>query len=783
MARTCSVLGRSHDERGLHIQFAGLLLGVIVAVGVLMPVIGDMVEVGPEEFRPLRRELREHHPDECHGMCKSPAYKESYRKIVAAMRAYAATHSDYDALDIRRAGYEAMRRHAVPFLFANSPFAFELGVNGGWVVANAPANHINQLCERFYGEKGLVPKAAHERRNLRVHNGYGIVCGAFVDTGHHEIPYRRILRVGFRGIREEVAAELSKCPVDDSRGRKTLETALYGLDTIHEIQSKFEAAARKKLNAPWEPPQTFFEGLNALWFIREVMGYLESTCCNTLGHPDAWLIGLYRADLAAGRITEAEARRLVAQFMIHADCHHDGFSKVKSYADHEMEIPITLGGCDSEGNVVFNELTRMFLEEHYRCRLVFPKLHMRYSRNSPEEYLKIIAELLMKDHAVFAMFNDDIHIPQFVAMGIPITEARQYTLSGCWDGSVDGWTDADTANYLSTAKILENTIYRTDEMKAEEKILGLQIDPIDEAKNFEEVRDIVYRNFIRFVRGEISDVTRYGRATAMVTPYPVYSMCFEGAPSKRCDVNEGAPFVSPRLMTLAFLANTVDSLNAIRKLCFEDKVVTLSEFLDVVRSNWAGEKGERLRHLAMAAPSWGDNTHESNELEKWWIDRFHDDLDGLTSGAEAPFCVCCWVYREFMFWGERMRATPDGRHDGDYLAQGFSPSEFRCRSAATTVLNAIGSLDHSKLYASNANLTFDKTQINREALVAIFRVCARNGMHLLQPNCNSLEELLDAKLHPERHQDLIVKVCGYAARFITLSPKFQDEVIARHRLK
>lgn len=71
----------------------------------------------------------------------------------------------------------------------------------------------------------------------------------------------------------------------------------------------------------------------------------------------------------------------------------------------------------------------------------------------------------------------------------------------------------------------------------------------------------------------------------------------------------------------------------------------------------------------------------------------------------------------------------------------------------------------------------------RRARHAVFRVFAEKGAHLLQPNCNSVEELLDAQAHPERHQNLMVKVCGFSARFVSLSKRFQDEVIARHRLR
>ena len=68
-------------------------------------------------------------------------------------------------------------------------------------------------------------------------------------------------------------------------------------------------------------------------------------------------------------------------------------------------------------------------------------------------------------------------------------------------------------------------------------------------------------------------------------------------------------------------------------------------------------------------------------------------------------------------------------------------------------------------------------------LETLWRVFAEKGAHLLQPNCNSVEELLDAQAHPERHQNLMVKVCGFSARFVSLSKRFQDEVIARHRLR
>jgi formate C-acetyltransferase len=40
-------------------------------------------------------------------------------------------------------------------------------------------------------------------------------------------------------------------------------------------------------------------------------------------------------------------------------------------------------------------------------------------------------------------------------------------------------------------------------------------------------------------------------------------------------------------------------------------------------------------------------------------------------------------------------------------------------------------------------------------------------------------QLLDARAHPERHPELIVRLYGYSARFVNLTPEMQDEFISR----
>ena len=422
----------------------------------------------------------------------------------------------------------------------------------------------------------------------------------------------------------------------------------------------------------------------------------------------------------------------------------------------------------------------MFLDAHLGCNCVFPKLHCRVGSNSPEPYLRKIASLLLANHAVFTLLNDDRYVKQYMAEGFSAEDARSFIGCGCWNGYIDSVMDVDGANYTSVIRILELAIHKNPEL---EKELRLVIEPLDGAKTFEEVEEIAYRNFIRFFRDVLATYTRYGGVNARVFPHPVYSVCLRGGIESRRDTTEGGVASRPRIMTLGFIGNAIDSLCAIRQLCFIDKTCTLAELLAAVRSNWQGQRGEELRMRALAAPYWGDGGEVATGMMSRWMKRIRIDIDGFLNDQGGPYRLAVYAYREFMYWGQKTKATPDGRRDGDRLAQGFSPSEYRCKEGVTAVMNAIGELPHEALYASNANLTFDRSAMSEALMAAIIRVFAKKGSHMMQPNCNSVEELLDAQLHPERHQDIIVRVCGFSARFVSLSKRWQDEVIERHRLR
>ena len=115
-----------------------------VASGVATGSFAEETDFDPKNYEALRRQLRAYYPDECRGAVKDPLQKQSYEKIKAQMYAWAKANPDYDALDARQASYKAIAKHYVPFLFEESPFYFESGVNGGWS-GNRPALLVKKL--------------------------------------------------------------------------------------------------------------------------------------------------------------------------------------------------------------------------------------------------------------------------------------------------------------------------------------------------------------------------------------------------------------------------------------------------------------------------------------------------------------------------------------------------------------------------------------------------------------------------------------------------------------
>jgi len=510
-----------------------------------------------------------------------------------------------------------------------------------------------------------------------------------------------------------------------------------------------------------------------MWFCRDLMGELDGVSSSHLGRADLILHDLYQNDIESGYMTHEEAYDLVCRFLVHGDCQYDKDSIAKAFSDHELEMGIVLGGYDRDGNDVFNDITRMFIRAHRALGLIFPKLHFRFNQYSCDEYLDDICEDFVNGRSIANLINDDSIIPVLVDAGKSTADARCYVNTGCWGIVVEGMENSARGNYFHLLSALERTIYGDNDICRE---IGVHFNPIDDAESFEEVYQIFYDNMIYVLRERQRLVREHAPLGVKVNPIPMFSVCVDGCIESRRDVLAGGSKYTVNEFALSEMANTVDGLLAIKTLCFDKKLIGLREFLDAVRSNWMGH--EMLRLQLKQCPHYGDESSDSYGLTKRLFDDIYRDTRDLLNEFGTPFMVDLFIFQELRFVAEKIRATPDGRFDGDVVAHAANPTRFHA-DPLPAVLNSITAIDFQKAQSHQITIQPPAGKMDARQISSLIRAMGKLNMKNIQINCVDANVLLDARKNPERHQDLVVRVLGFSSKFVALSPEWQDEFINR----
>ena len=742
--------------------------------------------------------------DETKKYYRTASYAHAEKCMDAGMRQLDALYREgMSPYEMKAMQYSVIADVLDPVLFENAPFYYETGTipgysDGARTYGNDKTDgrqytrHIGGWTywknEHKFAEQdpALWELVRRQRREL-----FYLICGAYNDDSQHFlVNCRPIFEKGLKGVYQD--AENAFAHTDNAEERQFLSAVCTGLLCVKKISEKFADKADELLKTqpdnanlkrisvsakrcPWEKPASFYEALNTYALMRKVIGSLEGIGPNSFGRVDVDLLPFYEADIRSGAMTKDEAFALIAQFLIMFDCHQDHDMKMIGYGDHELENTYVLGGCDKNGNPVFNDLTRMFLEASTEEKIIFPKIKCRFSADSPKEYLDMINTPVIRGTSTILYHNDDATIPALIRSGISEADARDYIVAGCWGIQENCCGFKDGGNYVNLLKAFEYQIHnRTDKMTE----VGMQFNGIDDAKDFEEVYQITCGNIRTLFRERNRIAAIGGHIWDQVDPLPVFSSLYGDCIKKRRDfTNGGTRYADECYMCVGF-PNIVDSLLAIKTLCFDQKKYPLHKLLNAVRNNWDGF--DEMRRDAIHCCGWGDGSAESCALAKRLNTDLYRMLSELTSSRGGKVNLGHLTYTEIRFWGEKTLATPDGRHNGDYFAQGLTPSRLKKIPYVTSVVNSMAALDRTELAGDNVINIILPGSASLDVCETFLRAAAKTAVESLQLNCVSKQTLLDAQKHPEKYPDLIVRVCGFSAKFTSLSPEWQQEVITRN---
>ena len=655
-------------------------------------------------------------------------------------------------------------------------------------------------------------KTVHARKRAiweqnGVHSGESVAMeGWFVSgasaQGHVTVGIKKVLDMGFRGIARQAAERLAVFRREFENGKLEEQSYLRKKDFLEatqitagavcefaeryarlaeemaqraEGQRKLELLkiAERCRHVPAEPPRDFIEALQAIWLTQAVVlisyGGGSITCP---GRVDQFLYPYYRQDLAAERITRDQALEAIMEYIVK-------LATVVYFGPNN----VTIGGVDKNGEDVVNEVSYLFLEAHKRlkgCGRI--GLAVRISPKTPREFLTKACEV-HRECAGVAFHNDEVVIRGLLEDGYSLEDARNYSIVGCAEPTGTGNNNGYTAsNGILPAAILELVLNEGKRYAAGWKQVKPPVASISSFKTFEDVKKAFMEELSRAVEKCVEAGYLKDQVIADNYPLPLLSSTIEGCVESGEDVTRGGARYNHVAIGTCSLATGSDSLAAIKWAVFEQKLLTMEELGECLRSNFQGKEDTRQRLLH--APKYGSDDSFADELAVWVADVHNKEVRKhrfWMGGVHRPYILSSATH---VGWGARVGASADGRLAGTPLSSGITPTNGTERNGLTAVLRSaakVGAIPVSDGMILNAiiNPLTIRTEEGLSKFASLVEGYFTLGGRQVQFNPISKEMLLDAQKHPENYTELVVKVSGFSFRFVDLSKRVQDDIIAR----
>jgi pyruvate-formate lyase len=441
-----------------------------------------------------------------------------------------------------------------------------------------------------------------------------------------------------------------------------------------------------------------------------------------------------------------------------------------------------VGGVDANGKDATNAVSYLFVDIMHQMNLLMPTLGARVHRNMPESFLRLVASVLRYGQGEPMIYNDEAIIPGFVDLGVPVADARDYSNDGCWETLVQGKSYFSYAHIMNL-RCLEWTLLRGVSLNNNEQE-GLDTGDPTQFKDFE----AFYQAYTRQINDRIDFQCRRRLAnfglSYMIAPDPLMSAITHNCVEKGRDLSQnGAKYVF-HLILATGVSNTVDALAVIKKLVYEDKTVKMADLIQALKDNWVGHETLRAR-VQNSVPKFGNDDDYVDSIAV----RVLNDFDGYVGEWRRKqnvmlFPVGVGTFENYAVLGRDIGASADGRGFGDPLATNYTPYPGVDVQGPTAIIKSVTKPNLLRYYCGcpvdfsiNANEVEGEAGIDR--LMGLITSFCDLGGQIMTITSTSVEDLKDAKIHPERHKGLRVRMGGLSAYFIAMAPVQQDNVIKR----
>lgn len=593
----------------------------------------------------------------------------------------------------------------------------------------------------------------------------------------HSVPvWERVFSPGFVGLLAESekarAAKKSLTAEQEAfyEGIKITYTAI--LDFLARLEKQAEKEGNLRMSTALgqlrvAPPATFYEALLTDYLYFMLNEHIEGLQVRSLSNFDRLFYRFYQNDLANG-ITETEIRQDLAYFFLQ-------FTAIGNYWNQ----PVYLGGCKADESTQINELSYIFLDVYDKLKIYSPKVQIKVAPSTPKDFLLKALDMIRRGNNSIVFVNDTTMRKALEKIGATSEQARLCDVKGCYEYAVPG-TLGTEMNYVNLIKPLEYALHR-----GYDALTG-DFSGLESPENYETFADFYteYKRQLGHLIDRVAEtVNAFEDYLAYINPQSMISATCKDCIDRGVDTLAGGATMNISNMMFGYIANAADSLVNIKKYVFDKKALTISQLRDVLDADFEGnEKTHRL--LLADRDKYGNNKDLPDSIAKEITEFVCEKIAGKPNAKNrnGRWNVGFHVARQSYDQGAKTAASPDGRRKGEELSKNLSASMGRNREGATAAILSVTKFDTAS-FTSDAPLDLGllpsavKGEDGLEAMYGLLMTFIKRGGHAMHINVFDADTLRDAQAHPEKYQDLQIRVCGWNVLFNNISKVEQDGFI------
>ncbi len=546
---------------------------------------------------------------------------------------------------------------------------------------------------------------------------------------------------------------------------------------------------------PYEAASSFKEAVQATWFIQLILQIESNGHSLSYGRFDQYIYPYYKADNECGRIDEDEAVELLTNLWIKTYTVNKVRSQAHTYssAGSPLYQNVTIGGQTSDKQDAVNPLSYLVLRSVAQTRLPQPNLTVRYYAGLDKKFMNECIEVMKLGTGMPAFNSDEIIIPSFINLGVSEEDAYNYSAIGCVETAVPGkWGYRCTGmSYMNFPRILLITMNDGIDVTSGKRFTK-GYGHFKDMKSYEELANAWDKTVRELTRMSVIVENTVDLALERNVPDILCSTLTQDCIGRGKTIKEGGAVYDFISGLQVGIANTADSLAAIKKLVFEQNKISTEDLWEALEDDFTSEKSQKIQQLLiMESPKYGNDIDYVDQLVVDAYDSYISEMKKYpnTRHNRGPIGGLRYAGTSSISanvgQGIKTKATPDGRHASTPLAEGCSPAHSMDKSGPTAVFKTVSKLPTHEITGgvllnqkvTPQMLSTDENKLKLEMLIRTF-FNRLKGYHV-QYNVVSKETLIDAQNHPEKHRDLIVRVAGYSAFFNVLSKATQDDIIER----